>query len=77
MGGRRLVDDVVDGVFTLINNGVLLTDFVEETKCRSATSSRSSPIRRSRFLRARIPTITPGNKLHGIKNRVRTLTRAK
>ncbi len=27
-GGRRLVDDVVDGVFTLINNGVLLTDFV-------------------------------------------------
>lgn len=28
MGGRRLVDDVVDAVFTLINNGVTLTDFV-------------------------------------------------
>lgn len=28
MGGRRLRDDVVDGVFTIINNGVLLTDFV-------------------------------------------------
>lgn len=28
MGGRRLVDDVVDATFTLINNGVLLTDFV-------------------------------------------------
>ncbi len=29
MGGRRLTDDVVDAVFTLINNGVLLTDFVD------------------------------------------------
>ncbi len=28
MGGRRLTDDVVDIVFTLINNGVPLTDFV-------------------------------------------------
>lgn len=28
-GGRRLQDDVVDGVFTIINNGVLLTDFVD------------------------------------------------
>jgi len=28
MGGRRLVDDVVDATFTLINNGELLTDFV-------------------------------------------------
>ncbi len=28
MGGRRLKDDVVDLVFTLINNGALLTDFV-------------------------------------------------
>jgi len=28
MGGRRLVDDVVDATFTLINNGVPLTDFV-------------------------------------------------
>jgi len=28
MGGRRLVDDVGDIVFTLINNEVLLTDFV-------------------------------------------------
>ncbi|MEO6036160.1 MAG: DUF4331 family protein [Verrucomicrobiota bacterium] len=27
-GGRRLKDDVVDGTFTIINNGVLLTDFV-------------------------------------------------
>lgn len=26
--GRRLVDDVVDGTFTVINNGVPLTDFV-------------------------------------------------
>ncbi len=29
MGGRRLVDDVVDATFTLINNGNLLTDFVD------------------------------------------------
>lgn len=28
MGGRRLVDDVVDATFTMINNGVTLTDFV-------------------------------------------------
>ncbi|MDQ3119240.1 MAG: DUF4331 domain-containing protein [Verrucomicrobiota bacterium] len=28
MGGRRLVDDVVDAVFTMINNGVTLSDFV-------------------------------------------------
>ncbi len=28
MGGRRLTDDVVDAVFTLINNGQPLTDFV-------------------------------------------------
>jgi len=28
MGGRRLKDDVVDAVFTIINNGVPLTDFV-------------------------------------------------
>jgi hypothetical protein len=28
MGGRRLVDDVVDATFTLINNGMPLTDFV-------------------------------------------------
>lgn len=28
MGGRRLGDDVVDTVFTLINNGQLMTDFV-------------------------------------------------
>ncbi|MFN2454488.1 MAG: DUF4331 family protein [Pyrinomonadaceae bacterium] len=28
MGGRRLKDDVVDMTFTLINNGQLLTDFV-------------------------------------------------
>lgn len=28
MGGRRLVDDVVDAVFTMINNGAPLTDFV-------------------------------------------------
>lgn len=28
MGGRRLKDDVVDATFTIINNGVLLTDFV-------------------------------------------------
>ncbi|MEO7297937.1 MAG: DUF4331 family protein [Verrucomicrobiota bacterium] len=28
-GGRRLKDDVVDGTFTIINNGVLLTDFVD------------------------------------------------
>ncbi|MFN2476503.1 MAG: DUF4331 family protein [Chthoniobacterales bacterium] len=28
MGGRRLTDDVVDATFTMINNGVLLTDFV-------------------------------------------------
>lgn len=27
-GGRRLADDVVDPVFTRINNGVLITDFV-------------------------------------------------
>ncbi len=29
LGGRRLVDDVVDDVFTLINNDELLTDFVD------------------------------------------------
>ncbi len=29
MGGRRLVDDVVDATFTLFNNGNLLTDFVD------------------------------------------------
>lgn len=29
MTGRRLVDDVVDGTFTVINNGRLLTDFVD------------------------------------------------
>lgn len=29
LGGRRLRDDVVDATFTLINNGVLLTDFVD------------------------------------------------
>ncbi len=29
MGGRRLVDDVVDAAFTLFNNGALLTDFVD------------------------------------------------
>ncbi|MGI8653649.1 MAG: DUF4331 family protein [Pyrinomonadaceae bacterium] len=28
MGGRRLKDEVVDATFTIINNGVLLTDFV-------------------------------------------------
>jgi len=28
MGGRRLTDDVVDGVFTIINNGKPLRDFV-------------------------------------------------
>ncbi len=28
MGGRRLKDDVVDATFTIINNGVPLTDFV-------------------------------------------------
>ena len=28
MGGRRLTDDVVDGTFTMINNGVPLSDFV-------------------------------------------------
>lgn len=28
MGGRRLQDDVVDGTFTIINNGVPLTDHV-------------------------------------------------
>ncbi len=28
MGGRRLVDDVGDAVFTMINNGVTLSDFV-------------------------------------------------
>ncbi len=32
MGGRRLTDDVVDMVFTLINNGVLLTDFVDRNE---------------------------------------------
>lgn len=29
VGGRRLQDDVADGVFTLLNNGVPLTDFVD------------------------------------------------
>lgn len=29
LGGRRLVDDVVDATFTLINNDVPLTDFVD------------------------------------------------
>ncbi len=29
MGGRRLKDDVVDATFTLINNGVPMTDFVD------------------------------------------------
>lgn len=29
ISGRRLVDDVVDGTFTTINNGKLLTDFVD------------------------------------------------
>ena len=29
MGGRRLKDDVVDKTFTIINNGVPLTDFVD------------------------------------------------
>ncbi|MDQ3621280.1 MAG: DUF4331 domain-containing protein [Verrucomicrobiota bacterium] len=29
MGGRRLVDDVVDATFTMINNGVPLSDFVD------------------------------------------------
>jgi hypothetical protein len=29
MGGRRLKDDVVDMIFTIINNGVPLTDFVD------------------------------------------------
>lgn len=29
LGGRRLVDDVVDATFTLINNGVPLTDYVD------------------------------------------------
>ncbi len=28
MGGRRLVDDVVDATFTMINNGVPITDYV-------------------------------------------------
>lgn len=29
MGGRRLMDDVVDATFTLINNGVPLGDNVD------------------------------------------------
>lgn len=38
LGGRRLADDVVDATFTLINNGVPLTDFVDanEKKFRNA-----------------------------------------
>ncbi|MDQ3315604.1 MAG: DUF4331 domain-containing protein [Verrucomicrobiota bacterium] len=61
MGGRRLTDDVVDAVFTLINNGALLTDFVDANESRSAITSRSLPTRRSHFLRDRKRTITRGN----------------
>jgi hypothetical protein len=32
LGGRRLVDDVVDATFTLINNDVPLTDFVDSNE---------------------------------------------
>lgn len=34
LGGRRLVDDVVDATFTLINNGVPLSDFVNANERR-------------------------------------------
>ncbi|MDQ6942765.1 MAG: DUF4331 domain-containing protein, partial [Candidatus Eremiobacteraeota bacterium] len=32
MGGRRLRDDVVDGTFTIINNGVPMTDHVDKNE---------------------------------------------
>lgn len=63
MGGRRLQDDMVDMVFTMINNGEPFSDKVDENEKPIQNTFPSWRIRRSHSRRAAGRTIIPANSL--------------